>query len=102
MSSDSGLRIVLCAPGFPVSPDDADKPFLLDHANALSEAGIQVTVVCPAVPGAPSQQMIQQIEIIRVRYAPRRFETLASTGSMYRAARSWKGIWALPMIISMI
>lgn len=102
MSSDSGLRIVLCAPGFPVSPDDADKPFLLDHACALSKAGIQVTVVCPAVPGAQSQQIIQQIKIIRVRYAPRRFETLASTGSMYRAARTWKGVWAIPMIVSMI
>ena len=101
MSSDPGLRVVLCTPGFPVSVDDADKPFLLDHAHALLQAGIQVTVVCPAVPEAPSRQMLDQIEIIRVRYAPRRFETLASTGSMYQAARSWRGIWAIPMVISM-
>ena len=101
MSTDPGLRVILCTPGFPTSVDDADKPFLLDHARALLKAGIQVTVVCPAVPNAPLRQELDHIEIVRVRYAPRRFETLASTGAMYQAARSWRGVWAIPMVISM-
>ena len=36
MEAIRGQRVVLCAPGFPTSSDDADKPFLLDHATALA------------------------------------------------------------------
>lgn len=94
-------RVVLCAPGFPASTDDSDKPFLLDHAVALTRAGLDVTVVCPSIPGLPSHQVVAGVEVIRVRYAPRRFETLAATGSMYREAKSRKGVWALPMVAAM-
>ena len=96
------LRVVLVAPGFPVSDDDSDKPFLLDHAKALIAAGLQVTVVCPSLPGVPARQMIDQIEIIRVRYAPRRMETLAATGSMYREARGLKALLVPAMVGAML
>ena len=97
-----GQRVVLCAPGFPTSNDDADKPFLLDHAIALTEAGLQVTVVSPAVSGAPSRQTIDGVKVHRVRYAPRRLETLATTGSMYKEDAGIKALLALPMIASMV
>ena len=97
-----GQRVVLCAPGFPTSSDDADKPFLLDHAIALAEAGLQVTVVSPAVSGAPSRQTIDGVKVHRVRYAPRRLETLATTGSMYKEAAGIKALLVLPMIASMV
>ena len=97
-----GQRVVLCAPGFPTSSDDADKPFLLDHAIALTEAGLQVTVVSPAVSGAPSRQTIDGVKVHRVRYAPRRLETLATTGSMYKEAAGIKALLVLPMIASMV
>ena len=101
MESSQGLRVVLCTPGFPVSADDPDKPFLLDHATALVDAGLQVSVVCPASPGRPARQTLGEIEIFRVRYAPRRLETLAATGAMYREARGLKALLAVPMIVSM-
>ncbi len=101
MESSRSLRVVLCAPGFPASADDPDKPFLLDHATALVDAGLQVSVVCPASPGRPAHQTLSGIEIFRVRYAPRRLETLAATGAMYREARGLKALLAVPMIISM-
>ena len=101
MSADEQLRVVMCTPGFPASLTDADKPFLLNHAIALSQAGIEVTVVSPAVAGSPARQLIENVQVVRVRYAPRRFETLAATGSMYREAKSVKGIWALPMMVAM-
>ena len=101
MNSDPKLHVVLCAPGFPASSEDFDKPFLLDQTIALTQAGLKVTVVCPSVPGLPSHQVIADVEVIRVRYAPRRFETLATTGSMYREARSIKGVWALPMLVAL-
>ena len=102
MESSRSLRVVLCAPGFPASADDPDKPFLLDHATALVDAGLQVSVVCPASPGRPARQTLNGIEIFRVRYAPRRLETLAATGAMYREARGLKAFLAVPMIISML
>ena len=87
MNQSGERRIVLSAPGFPVSDADHDKPFLLNHAKALSAAGFHVTVVCPALPNLAGRQTVEGIEVIRVRYAPRRVETLAVTGSMYEQAK---------------
>ncbi len=92
---------MLCAPGFPSSTEDPDKPFLLDHASSLVDVGLDVTVVCPMTPGAPRRQVLNGVVIHRVRYAPRRLETLAATGSMYKEARGIKALLALPMLISM-
>jgi glycosyltransferase involved in cell wall biosynthesis len=92
---------VLCAPGFPSSRDDSDKPFLLNHALALVSAGFDVTVVCPSAPGLPNRQTVEGIEVVRTRYAPRRFETLAATGSMYREARGFRSVLVVPMIAAL-
>ena len=67
MGHRQDLRVVLCTPGFPVSADDPDKPFLLDHAKALSDAGLKVTVVSPSIAGAPLRQVIDGIYVRRVR-----------------------------------
>ncbi len=101
MDNNANPRAVLCAPGFPASVDDSDKPFLLDHAIALSNAGIEVTVVCPTIPGLPARQHVAGVKVVRVRYGPRRFETLASTGSMYREARGVRALLVVPMMISL-
>ena len=69
---------------------------------ALSKAGIRVTVVCPMVNGLPLRHHIEGIEVVRVRYAPRRLQTLASTGSMYREARGLKSLLVIPMLLSLI
>ena len=101
----SGLvkeRVVLCAPGFPASREDSDKPFLFTHAKALLSAGLAVTVICPSVPGLAGRQMVEGIEVVRTRYAPRRFETLASTGAMYREARGFRALLVIPMVASMV
>ena len=102
MSNFPTRRVAICAPGFPSSRDDSDKPFLLDHAKALVSTGLKVTVICPAVPGLPRRQVVEDILVLRVRYAPRRFETLASTGAMYREARGLRALLAIPMIAGMI
>lgn len=101
MDRDRDLRVVLCAPGFPASTADPDKPFLLDHATALVNAGLHVSVVCPASPGLPRRQTVGDVEVFRVRYAPRRIETLAATGAMYREARGLKALLVVPMLVAM-
>ena len=74
MSETVERQIVMSTPGFPVSSDDADKPFLLNHARALVEAGFRVTVICPALPHLSGRQRVEGIDVVRVRYAPRRLE----------------------------
>lgn len=101
MDPDRALQVVLCAPGFPSSADDPDKPFLYDHATALVKAGLHVSVVCPASPGLAGQHTVGDVEVFRVRYAPRRMETLAATGSMYREARGLKALLVVPMLVAM-
>jgi len=77
-------RVLVCATGFPRSVDDAHKPFLLDHARALVDAGHEVTVVCPGAAGLPGREVIDGVDVVRFRYAPRVLETLAYDGAMYR------------------
>ena len=61
-----------------------------------------MTVVCPSIPGLSRRQVNDGIEIIRVRYGPRRLETLATTGAMYKEARGWKTLLVVPMIVSLL
>ena len=102
MSKFGRSRVVLCTPGFPSSRDDSDKPFLLNHALALIAAGFDVTVICPSVPGLANRQIVEGVEVVRTRYAPSRFETLASTGAMYKEARGFRALLAVPMAVSMV
>ena len=102
MKNIHGQNVILCCPGFPSSSDSADKPFLLDHAQAIRRLGIHVTVICPSVPGLPSRSKINGVTVIRVRYAPHRLETLASTGAMYKEANGWRGVFVIPMLIALL
>ncbi len=92
------MRVVLVAPGFPTSLDDHHKPFLLDHARALAGAGADVTVVCPAHPDAPRRQVVGDIEVHRVRFAPRRIEARVALGESYRVFSGLSALWVVPMI----
>ena len=92
------VRVVLVAPGFPTSLDDHHKPFLLDHARALAGAGAEVTVVCPTHPDAPRRHVVGDIEVRRVRFAPRRIEARVALGESYRVFSGLSALWVIPMI----
>jgi glycosyltransferase involved in cell wall biosynthesis len=94
VSGSTSLRVLLCTTGFPRFSDDANKPFLLDHARALTGQGATVTVVCPSGPDLPDHQGLEDIEIVRFRYGPRNWETLAGDESL---ARSVAGPGALKL-----
>ena len=68
---------------------------------ALRAAGFHVTVVCPALPGLSGRDEVEGVQVVRVRYAPKRLETLAATGSMYKEASGFKRLLVLPMLLSM-
>ncbi|WP_419921329.1 glycosyltransferase [Candidatus Poriferisodalis sp.] len=95
------MRVVLVAPGFPTSLDDHHKPFLADHANALADAGADVTVVCPAHPDAPARHHVGNVEVVRVRFGPRAVEALVAKGESYRVFAGLSALWVIPMIAAL-
>jgi len=101
------MRVLVCSQGFPRHPADHHASFVLDHARALTAAGAEVEVSCPAGPGlattdaypAPGPDGTDTtVRIRRFRYAPRRFETLAYSGGMHHRARG-AGALLLPLFI---
>lgn len=102
------MRVLVCTQGFPRHPADHHASFVLDHARALTAAGAEVEVSCPAGPGLPTcdaypapgdEDPDATVRIRRFRYAPRRFETLAYSGGMHHRARG-SGALLLPFFLA--
>lgn len=102
------MRVLVCSQGFPRHPADHHASFVLDHARALTAAGAEVEVSCPAGPGLSTTDAYPApgpdgtgttVQIRRFRYAPRRFETLAYSGGMHHRARG-AGALLLPLFVA--
>lgn len=78
------MRVLFVAHSFPRFEGDAAGSFLLLLARALKQVDIDVEVVAPSAPGLAATESIGGIRVHRFRYAPRRYETLAYTGTMAR------------------
>ncbi|MEP7345053.1 MAG: glycosyltransferase [Gemmatimonadaceae bacterium] len=85
------MRVLFLTHSYPRWSGDAAGSFLLRLAQTLEQRGIEVAVVAPSAPGLPLREDVGGIPVIRFRYAPARWETLAYTGSM---AEDVKDSWA--------
>lgn len=85
---DDALRVLFIAHAYPRFAGDPVGSFVHNLAVALREEGIHVVVVAPSAPTVPRHAIIDGIEVHRFRYAPRRFETLAYTGTMNTQVRA--------------
>ena len=86
------MRVLFLAHSFPRSPEDPVGSFVLRLAAALRPLGAEVLAIAPAAPGLPLHEVIEGVAVERFRYAPRRFETLAYSGTMRHQVRgSWVG-----------
>jgi glycosyltransferase involved in cell wall biosynthesis len=97
--SAPGQRVLVVTQGFPRRPGDHRAPFLLDHARALAGAGCRVTVLCPSAPGLAAHERWDDVDVVRFRYAPRRFEVFAYSGAMHRDVRTWR-VLLLPLFLA--
>ena len=81
-------RALVVATTYPARPGDGTPGFVADLCGELSK-GFDVTVVVPAVPGAPSSEVSPDgaLTVIRHRYFPRRWETVAD-GAILENVRS--------------
>ncbi|HEX6965170.1 MAG TPA: glycosyltransferase, partial [Gemmatimonadaceae bacterium] len=90
------MRVLFLTHAFPRFAGDAAGSFLLRLAVALRSEGIDVNAIAPGAPGVPAQDVIEGVPVHRFRYAPRRFETLAYTGTMAeQVATSWSARFSL-------
>src|SRR3954467_6759369 len=76
------LAVVFLAHAYPRYAGDPVGSFVHNLAVALRTEGIDVTVVAPGARDVAAFERLDGIPVHRFRYAPRRLETLAYTGTM--------------------
>jgi len=90
------VNVLFLTHSFPRGYGDAPGSFLLRLAIALQKQSVNVHVVAPSAAGLSSSEALEGITIERFRYAPRRYEKLAYTGTMAQdVASSWSARLAL-------
>ena len=90
------MRVLVLTHNFPRYTTDPVGSFVLRLAVALAERGIQSHVIAPAAADVPPHDIIEGIPVTRFRYAPRKLETLAYTGTMGAQVRQfWKARLAM-------
>jgi glycosyltransferase involved in cell wall biosynthesis len=95
-AESAALSVLFLTHAFPRWSGDAAGSFILRLARALGDRGIEVAVLAPHAPDLPRREALEGIEVVRFRYAPSSFETLAYTGTMAEQVRaSWPAKAAL-------
>ncbi len=85
------MKVLFLTHSFPRRPGDAPGSFVLRLATALRDEGVETRVVAPAAPGLEAHDRLDDVDVERFRYAPRRYETLAYTGNM---AQQFQNSWS--------
>lgn len=90
------MRVLVLAHNYPRYAGDPVGSFILRLAVALRDHDVEAHVIAPAAPDVPAEDVIEGIPVTRFRYAPRRLETLAYTGTMGQQVREfWKARLAM-------
>jgi glycosyltransferase involved in cell wall biosynthesis len=82
------MRVLFLTHSFPRVLGDAPGSFVLRLAHALREENIDVHVVAPGAGGLSAVDSFDGVGVERFRYAPRRYETLAYSGTMAEDVRT--------------
>jgi glycosyltransferase involved in cell wall biosynthesis len=95
------VRVLFVTHSFPRHSGDVAGAFILRLARALSDGGTDVRVLAPSAPNLSNVDSIDGIDVRRFRYAPRKWETLAYTGTMAeQVGDSFRGKAALAGMLS--
>jgi phosphatidyl-myo-inositol dimannoside synthase len=93
-------RVLHVTSSFPRHPDDPVAPFLLDLARAQAADDMRVTVVAPHDASLPRRERFGDVEVVRARYAPKRFERLAYRGGLMATARDPTAALLVPGLVA--
>jgi glycosyltransferase involved in cell wall biosynthesis len=95
------MRVLFVTHSFPRFSGDIAGAFILRLARALADGGVEVRVLAPAAARLANTDTIDGIAVRRFRYAPRKWETLAYTGTMAeQVGDSFRGKAALAGMLS--
>ncbi len=95
------MRILFVTHSFPRFRGDVAGAFILRLARALADGGTEVRVLAPSAPRLTNVETIDGIAVRRFRYAPKKWETLAYTGTMAeQVGDSFRGKAALAGMLS--
>jgi glycosyltransferase involved in cell wall biosynthesis len=83
----TGVRVLFLTHAYPRYAVDAAGSFLHRLALALRAGGVDVRVLAPSGEGLAATGTIEGVPVRRFRYAPRRMESLAYTGTMAEQVR---------------
>jgi glycosyltransferase involved in cell wall biosynthesis len=99
MTTETRPRLLVLASTFPSRRGDGVPAFVLDLAIAEAD-GFDVTVLTPQVPGAARHERIHNVDVVRFRYFPSRWEDLAD-GAILDNLKARKSRWlqVLPLMI---
>lgn len=89
------MRVIFLTHNYPRRAGDLPGAFLHPLALALRADGVDVRVVAPADRGDGGRGELEGVPILRVRYASPEAETLAYSGRMMEATRSFSGLRAV-------
>lgn len=83
--------LLVLASTYPRWSGDHEPGFVHELAKRLTDH-FKVIAVVPSAPGATARETLDGVEVIRYRYAPRRFETLVNDGGIVTNLRRhrWK------------
>src|SRR5690554_1737799 len=74
-------RVLVLSSTYPRWQGDSEPSFVHELSRRLI-GDFKVTVLCPGAPGALDQEMMDGVEVVRYRYAPRSMQTLVNGGGM--------------------
>ncbi|MFI5206749.1 MAG: glycosyltransferase [Gemmatimonadales bacterium] len=95
------MKVLFLAHSYPRFEGDPVGSFILRLAVALRPMGVDVRVIAPGGEGLESRDRIEGIDVLRFRYAPRRLETLAYSGTMrHQVSGSWSSRAAMASFIA--
>jgi len=83
--------LLVLASTYPRWAGDPEPGFVHELARRLTDR-FHVTVLCPHAPGAAARETLDEVDVVRYRYAPQAWETLVNDGGIVtnlRRAR-WK------------
>jgi glycosyltransferase involved in cell wall biosynthesis len=98
------MRVLFITSAYPTHRDDARGIFIHRLARELCRKGIQVTVIAPGAPSAPSSETMDGVEIHRAKYWIQRWQHLATdlSGIMPTLKqRPWLLFQVPPLIMSL-
>lgn len=103
IENESGGAILVLASTYPRYAGDTEPAFVHELSKRLALKR-RVIVVAPCAPGAAPRETLDAVEIIRYRYAPRRFETLVNNGGIGANLRAspWKWLLVPSFLISQL